>query len=261
MNVELLFEPMFRIPLTTGLLLAAVLPLLGLYLRLRNEWLAALGFAHVAGAGGVLAPIIGAPVLVGALVVGAAAALAKGAMRGRGNDFYVLLILLGWSGMLLGAAFSHHAQIAAQALMDGQLYFISVPQLIASLLLAVAVAIALQWQSRILLRERLFPWHDHANGRAIRLHGILFDLLVGLAIALAATALGVMAAFALIFIPAWIMFLIAPGWRWALAGASALAVSAYLIAFTAAVLLDLPFGPALVVVLALAAPARLLARH
>ena len=37
MSLELLFDPLFRVPFATGLLLAALLPLIGMYLRLRNE--------------------------------------------------------------------------------------------------------------------------------------------------------------------------------------------------------------------------------
>ena len=41
MNLDLLVDPLFRVPFLTGLLLAGLLPLIGMYLRLRGEWLAA----------------------------------------------------------------------------------------------------------------------------------------------------------------------------------------------------------------------------
>ena len=46
MTLAQVFDPLFRVPLANGLLLALVLPLLGAYVRLRNEWLAALGRAQ-----------------------------------------------------------------------------------------------------------------------------------------------------------------------------------------------------------------------
>ena len=46
MNLDLLVDPLFRVPFLTGLLLAGLLPLIGMYLRLRGEWLE-IGRAHV----------------------------------------------------------------------------------------------------------------------------------------------------------------------------------------------------------------------
>ena len=54
----------FLIPFLTGLGFAILLPVLGSYLRLRDEWLAALAYSHVAAAGALLALVAGfAPVL------------------------------------------------------------------------------------------------------------------------------------------------------------------------------------------------------
>lgn len=261
MSIELLFDPLFRTPFWAGLVLAVLLPLLGLYLRLRAEWLAALGYAHIAGAGGVLAPLLGLPVIAGALIGATLIALLKGAWRHKGNDSYALLILIGWSVMLLGAAYSHHAQLASQALVDGQLYFIGLPHLWTALALAVLIFVCLPLLSRVLLREHLFPWHDRANGRPVRLYSVGFDLLAAVTIGLAATAMGVMAAFALLFLPAWVAFAVAGGWRQALLVSVVLSVLVYLLAFAAAILLDLPFGPTLVAALLLLTPLRLLKRR
>ena len=76
MSLELLFDPLFRVPFATGLLLAALLPLIGMYLRLRNEWLAALAFAQMASAGALVAMVLGAPMLVGGVLAALLAALA-----------------------------------------------------------------------------------------------------------------------------------------------------------------------------------------
>jgi zinc transport system permease protein len=66
MSFELLFDPLFRVPFATGLLLAAILPLIGMYLRLRNEWLAALAFAQMASAGALVAMVLDGPMLAAA---------------------------------------------------------------------------------------------------------------------------------------------------------------------------------------------------
>jgi energy-coupling factor transporter ATP-binding protein EcfA2 len=54
MTWDLLADPIFRLPFLAGLLLAGVLPVLGVLLMLRDEWLAALGLAHLAAAGALL---------------------------------------------------------------------------------------------------------------------------------------------------------------------------------------------------------------
>ena len=41
--MDILLDPLFRIPFLVGLLVSIVLPLMGALLRLREEWLAALG--------------------------------------------------------------------------------------------------------------------------------------------------------------------------------------------------------------------------
>jgi zinc/manganese transport system permease protein len=51
LDLSIVLDPIFRLALLDGLLLALVLPLLGAALLLRDEWLAALGFANLAAAG------------------------------------------------------------------------------------------------------------------------------------------------------------------------------------------------------------------
>jgi len=257
---ELLFDPIFRMPFFTGLLLSAVLPLLGLYLRLRGEWLAALGFAHLAGAGGVVASVFLLPMLPAALLVAGAGVLVRGLFRRPGNDLYAVMILFGWAVILLAAQFGHHSRMLGQALIDGQLYFTGLSHLLATSALVLAVAVLLPWLSKRLLRIWLFPGHDLANGEPVWRLVAVFNLLVAAAVGLAATAMGVMAAFALIFVPAWVAFAVAPGWRAGFWVSAALGVTVYLLAFAAAMVLDQPFGPVFVALLVLLAPLRLLAQ-
>ena len=66
MNFSALIDPLFRLPFLTGLTFALVLPVLGMYLRLREEWLAALAFAQVAAAGSLASSILGLPPQAGA---------------------------------------------------------------------------------------------------------------------------------------------------------------------------------------------------
>lgn len=255
--MDLLFEPMFRVPFVTGLFLALLLPVVGVLARLRNEWLAALGFAHLAGAGGALGSLLLLPVLPAAVLCAVAGVMARALWQRSGNDLYALMILAGWSVMVLAAAVSRHASSLGQMLVDGQLYFTRWPYLVSALVLVVLALSCLPWLMRRLLRLSLLPWQDQANGYPVRRVMLLFNLLLALSVALAAMVMGVMAAFALLFLPAWVAFGVAASWRQAWAIAALLGGAGYLAAFALALLLDMPFGPVLTAVLCLAVLLRL----
>lgn len=261
MSFRDLLDQMFLLPFVNGLLIAALLPLLGAWIRLREEWLAALGLAQVAAAGVVLGAIFDAPVGLVALATAALAAGAKTLLgRAAGNDAYAVMILLGWSAGLIGASFATHGDELGRALLQGQIYFTGADHLRdVGLLLLITLAL-LPWLSPRLLIGRFFPDHFRANGLSNPHHDLVFDALVALTLAVAATAIGVMAAFALVFIPPWVAFRFAHGWRRTLAWSVGLGVAAYLIAFVAAIRLDQPFGPVLVAALLLLVPLRAVVR-
>jgi len=261
MSDIIFFDPLFRTPFFVGLILALVVPLLGPYLRLRQEWLAAIGLSHIAAAGVVLGPIVGLPVPAPVLAVAAAGATAgsKAFLKRAGNEIYGLAILLGWTVMLLGMANHAHSKVMGEALIDGQLYFASSADLLAAAVMAVLLCLALPPLSRLLLREHLFPGQAQANRRPMRVYHLVFDLLVAVALAIATSAMGIMAAFGLVFLPAWTAFAFAASWRQALALSVVIAVAAYVIAFHLAMQLDQPYGPIFVAVLLAFLPLRLLA--
>lgn len=259
MDLTLVFDQLFLFPFLNGLLLALVLPVLGAYIRLREEWLASLGLAQAAAAGVVLGAFIVAPVALVALAAAAAAAGIKGLAGKAGNDNYAMMILFGWSVALLAAANTTHGEELARALVQGQLYFTGTHHLVGIAGLHAVGAPLMLWMSPRLLLGRFFPDHFRAN-RIGRSYEIFFDVLVALTLALAATAIGVMAAFALVFIPPWIAFRYAHGWRWTLIWSLVLGVGAYVLAFAVAILLDQPFGPVMVGVLALPGLFRFFAR-
>lgn len=235
-------DPLFQLPFATGLLLATVLPLLGTVLMLRDEWLAALGLAHVAAAGALLGLAAGLPALAGGLTAAAGGGAAKGLLGLRGNSAFAFMILGGWTVLLLTAANTGVGDALGRALIEGQLYFAGPLDLAAAMLLSLAAALSLPWLLPRLLRARLFPQHETANDLPAWRWHLGFDLLAAAGIAVATASLGLMGAFALVFVPAWCAFRIAPGWRWALAIAAALGVLTYLVAFAAALTLDQPFG-------------------
>lgn len=257
-----LFDSLFAAPFATGLAFALVLPLLGAYLRLRDEWLAALALAQTAAAGALLAMFAGVPLLLGGAGSAALAALAKNAFdrsaRGARGAFFALLLVFAWAASVLLAANLPLAERMAHALFDGQLYFSDLSQLFSAVLCAIGALFALRLLSRQLLLEHFFPELLRASGHHAQRSRLVFDLVVAATLALATMSVGVMAAFALIFAPPLIAWRWAGGWRGGLLLAAIVGVVAYSLAFALALALDQPFGPLLGVLLVACAALALL---
>jgi len=240
---------LFGLPFCVGLAIALLLPLIGNLLRLRDEWLATLGYAHLAGAGALLgmalgwAPIAGAP--LGALL----GAFGKHLADGRGASFHGLLIIAGGAATLLVAANTTLGEALAHAVVDGQLYFTGSNELIAVLALLTLALPLLRWLTPRLIAARLFPDTERANRRPAWRWHLGCDLLAALAIAAAAATVGLLAAFALVFLPPWLAFRHAASWRQASVLAPAIGVLTHLAGFALALALDQPYGPLLAALL------------
>jgi zinc/manganese transport system permease protein len=246
-----MWSELFLVPFLTGLLLAIVLPLLGCYLRLRDEWLAALAYAHVAAGGALAALVAGLPPVAGGMLAAAVAGAGKrfAAARLTGGASYALLMLAGWSVAVLLAANQPMAERLAQALFDGQLYFADGRQLALIAGGALLALPLLRVLSGRLLLARLYPDLFRLRGLPLWPVQLGFDLLAAMLLALATMSLGVMAAFALLFVPPWLAFRRGRSWRhglwWAVLGGGL----AYAGAFALALLVDQPFGPVLALLL------------
>ncbi len=261
MSDFILFDPMFRTQYFIGLLLAVSLSLVGAFLKLREEWLAALGLSHIAAAGGLAAGPLGIPVLASAFVFAGLAALIKGLLPRTDNSHYALMIFVGWGAALLLAANTHQGEVIGQALLRGQLYFTHTPHLVAAIILLAILLSALSWLSPKLLTERFFPDYFSANRLPAWRHRLLFGLLVVGAVVLGTLAMGAMAAFAMFVVPPWVAFVLVKGWRKALVLTVIIAAVAYTVAFVLAMLLDQPFGPTLAICLAATVSLRFLANR
>ncbi|AUB84847.1 metal ABC transporter permease [Candidatus Thiodictyon syntrophicum] len=245
MNWEIFADPLFRLPFVAGLLIAGVLPVLGALLMLRDEWLAALGLAHLAAAGALLGLALGAPAVLGASLGALGGGAVKSIGGARGNTAYGFMVLIGWSALLLAAANTSAGDALGQAVMDGQLYFAGRTELAAAVVLVGLAVPALHRLMPQLLRARFFPRHATANRLPAWRWHLAFDLLAALGVAVGTATLGLLGTFALILVPAWAAFQVATGWAWTLWLAGLLGVLAYLAAFVLALGLDQPFGPLL----------------
>ena len=252
MDDFLLQLALFWRPGLTGALLALLLPFLGLYLRLRQEYWAALAYGQLGAAGALGALALEFPPLAGGLAASLAVAGMKHRLEKRlpPAGLFPLLFILGWGlGLLLSANLPHVERLGA-ALFEGQLYFAGVEMSWGAAVAVVAGGVFLRKAGRSLLLAWLCPAHFHAQRFSTWPVRLGFDLLVAASLALAVMSLGVMGAFALVFVPPWIVFALAPSWRGACIAAPVLSLVGYTLAFALALTCDQPFGPTLALVLA-----------
>lgn len=246
-----MWPELFLLPFLTGLCLALILPALGCFLRLRDEWLAALAYAHVAAAGALLALVGGMMPALGGMAAAALAGAGKRLFTRRlaGGAAFAVLLLGGWAVAVLLAANQPLAESLGHALFDGQLYFSGGAQLALVAPWALFSGAALLVLSRHLLLERVYP--DYFRVRHLRAWPVMlgFDLIAALTLALATMTMGIMGGFALIFVPAWIAFRRARSWRSGLLLAVMIGLAGYVAAFLLALGLDQPFGPVLALLL------------
>jgi len=251
MTEWLLQLELFWRPALTGALLAILLPLLGLTLRLRHEYWAALAYGQLGAAGALGALALGYPPLLGGLAASLVAAGAKHPLEKRllTTGLFPLLFVLGWSVCQLLTANLPGVERPGAALFEGQLYFTGLEMLLGAALALVIGGVFLLRKGSDLLLAHLYPVHFQAQGRPAWPVRAGFDLLVAAVLALAVMSLGVMGAFALIFIPPWLACVFSPNWRTAHIVAPILSLLAYLLAFTLALAYDQPFGSMLALVL------------
>ncbi|MEW5837895.1 MAG: metal ABC transporter permease [Pseudomonadota bacterium] len=239
-------DGIFHLPLLTGGLAALLLAWCGLILRLRGESLAALSYAQAGGLGMVAAPLLGLPPLPGALL-GAGAAAALKPWLARSADGLIALLLATWGLSLLLIANLPSGDHVGRMMLDGQLYFTRQEHAL-GLALALAAALALLPGLTLgIQREQLFPTQAASKAQNLQI-----ELLLAASLAVVAASLGVMAAFALAFLPARMAFQLASRWSQALLFALALGLTAHLVAFFLALRFDQPYAPVLTLILLIA---------
>lgn len=194
-----------RTAFMAGGIVAVVAGAVGFFLVLRQLAFAGHALSHVGFAGATGAALIGVEPLWGMLAFTLAAAVAMGALgeRLRGRDVPVGVILslaLGF-GVLFLALYTTHAT-AATAILFGNVFGIGRESLYTLLWLGVVSLAALAAMSRPLLFATIAPDQAEAKGVSLRRISVLFLIVVAVAVAEAAQAVGVLLIFALMVGPA-----------------------------------------------------------
>jgi len=150
---------------------------------------------------------------------------------------------------VLVAANQPLAERLGHAMFDGQLYFADSVQLALVWVAGLSGLLVLGVLSKRLLLAHVYP--DFFRVRGLKTWPIEggFDVLAALLLAMATMNLGVMGAFALVFIPPWLAFRRGRNWRAGLWLALLIGVLSYVLAFLVALGLDQPFGPLLALLL------------
>lgn len=242
-------DPLFRWPLWAGLCAGVVLPVLGVLLQARREWLAALGVSHVSAAAQLLGTVWhwGLWAVMGFSTLLAVAVQAL--LLRRGNMGYALMMLLGWSAVYVLAANSAVGESFAHALSDGQLLLVS-PALVGLLLGAsLLLLVLLPTWVRVLVAHEFFPLNDALNRSSFKRWQAVFYAVTALLLTVSAATMGLMASFALVLVAPLVAFRVCTSLSAALWCAAGVGGLAEWVSFVLSVQYDQPFGGVVVALL------------
>jgi zinc/manganese transport system permease protein len=204
MSIDLLAYDFVQRGFAASGIVAVVAGTVGYFLVLRGQTFAGHALSHVGFAGATGAALIGLPPLGGmvAFTVGAGVGMGLLGERLSGRDVaigIVLALALGFGFLFLNL----HSTNAAQAttLLFGNVLAVSSAMLWNLVLLGLATLVALALISRPLLFSSLQPELAEAKGVSARLTGVLFMIVVALAVAQSVQIVGVLLVFALMVGP------------------------------------------------------------
>jgi len=196
-----------------GTAVAVVAGLIGYFVILRHQIFAGDTLSHVAFAGAMGAAVLGLSPLAGLMGVSLLGGLALGLLgpRGRSRERdistgMVMVWMLGLGALFLGIYISSASTATNAAIgvgiLFGSIVGITGSQAVIITLIGAATCLATLALSRPLLFSSLDPEAASARGLPVRLLGILFLLLLGLAVAESVPTVGALLVFALLVVPA-----------------------------------------------------------
>jgi zinc/manganese transport system permease protein len=186
-------------------IVAATAGAVGYFLVLRRQAFAGHALGHVGFAGATLALLLGWPALPGLVAVTVGGGVLMGALGEKlaQRDISIGMVLalsLGLGVLFLGYFSGSAAQ--ATSLLFGNVLGVDVPTLWALLGVSATALAALAMIARPLLFASLQPELAEARGVRLRVIGMLFLAVAGLAVAGAAQVVGVLLVFSLLVGPA-----------------------------------------------------------
>ena len=205
----MIFEPLqydfMQNAYAAGTIIAIVSGIVGFFVVLRGLSFAAHALSHIGFAGATGAIVLGLDPLFGLLAFTILAGLGMGALgeRFRGRDVAIGIVLAFSLG--LGALFlSLYTRYATQAynILFGTILGVSRTDVFVSLVLALVVVVALGVVYRPLLFTSIDPEVATARGVPTEALGVIFLVIIAVAVAEAVQVVGVLLIFTLLVAPA-----------------------------------------------------------
>ncbi|MCV7193827.1 metal ABC transporter permease [Mycolicibacterium brumae] len=202
---DILTSSFMRNALIGGTLVALAAGLIGYFIVIRSSAFAAHALAHIGFPGATGAVLVGLPVGVGLTVFCVGGALAIGALGKRAEEREVATGTVLAVAMGVGLLFSSMATKSSSTVTNvlfGNLLAVTGDQLVgfAGGVAALAAVIAVVY--RPLLFASVNPAVAEAKGVPVRALSVVFMVLLGVAVAMAVQAVGMLLLFALVVTPA-----------------------------------------------------------
>jgi zinc/manganese transport system permease protein len=188
-----------------GTLVAVASGLIGYFVVIRRDAFAAHALAHIGFPGATFAVLAGIPVTLGLAIFCVTGGLAIGALGKRVANREVstgtILAVATGLGVLFASLASENTSTITNVLF-GNLLAISIGQIRTFTFFTVGLALALVVVARPLLFASVDPKVAEAKGVPVRALGIVFMVLLALAITMAVQVVGTLLLFALVVTPA-----------------------------------------------------------
>lgn len=197
--------PIVANSLWAGAILALIGGLIGVFVVNRELSFAVHGVSELSFAGAAIALLIGFDVVLGSVFGSIIAAAILAVMGSKAKDRNSIVAVLMPFGLGIGIlALSLYPGRAANkfGLLTGQIVAVDDPKLDALIVIGVIVSAALLFIWRPLMFATLDPEVANARGVPVRMLGILFMLLLGLAVAGAVQIVGALLVLSLLVTPA-----------------------------------------------------------
>lgn len=203
--IDILQADFMRNALIGGTLVALVSGIVGYFVVVRRDAFAAHALAHIGFPGATFAVLVGMPVTLGLALFCVSGGLAIGALgrrvANRDISTGTVLALATGLGVLFASLAAENTRTVTNVLF-GNLLAISHGQLLTFAAFAAVLLVAFGLAGRPLLFASLDPQVAEAKGVPIRTLGVIFTVLLALAVTMAVPVVGTLLLFALVVTPA-----------------------------------------------------------